>query len=406
MPTFAVTTLLPDIYEESFLALIPRHRSLINCLLSESVIETYAVSTERRRGWVTVNGDDTWVVRAVVEQFSLYRYFHGIEIDELFIFDTVATRFPHISLNWNGLYRTPARRFIYFFTLMNFSFARRFGFFAFIVLVSGWLLTAGRPAGAPAISTEQLVVYMSSAIDNLRYLRCSVKAQERIGHEIKTSSSAMKLTFKPLQVYLKDNKNVEVLWVTGQNGGDAWVYPGSFPYVTLSLNPFGSLMRKGQHHTVLQAGFGTIAGLLHPNALYHDATFSRTFRYVGDTTVLGRPCFVLRSDFPQFRYVAYRAAKNETVATVAERFGCGEYRVLERNNLSPGDAVPEGKVVQVPNGYGRRTILCIDAKTYLPIVVDVRDDRGLFEKFEFYNVVPNQPIPLEEFTKSCKDYKL
>ena len=69
MPTFAVTILLPDIYEESFLALIPRHRSLINCLLSESVIETYAVSTERRRGWVTVNGDDTWVVRAVVEHF-------------------------------------------------------------------------------------------------------------------------------------------------------------------------------------------------------------------------------------------------------------------------------------------------------------------------------------------------
>ncbi len=291
---------------------------------------------------------------------------------------------------------------------MIFPFARRFSFLVTASIALELLLTAARPAAAPApaVTTEQLVAHMSSAIDNLRYLRCSAKAQERIGREVKPSTSLMKLTFKPLRVYLKDNKNVEVLWVTGQNGGDAWVYPGSFPYVTLSLDPYGSLMRKGQHHTVLQAGFGTIADLLHPSALRRDATFSRTFRYAGDTTVLGHACYVLRSDFPQFRYVAYRAGKNETVTTVAERFGCGEYRVMERNNLSPGDALPEGKVVQVPNGYGRRTILCIDTKTYLPAVVDVRDDQGLFEKFEFYNIVANQPIPPEEFTKSYKGYKL
>ncbi|MGI4886534.1 MAG: hypothetical protein ACRYFR_16390 [Janthinobacterium lividum] len=99
MPTFVVTILLPENYEDDFLALIPRHRSVINRLLSEKVIETYAISADRRRGWVTINGNDAATVRAVVEQFPLYRYFHGIEIDELFIFDSVATRFPIISLN-------------------------------------------------------------------------------------------------------------------------------------------------------------------------------------------------------------------------------------------------------------------------------------------------------------------
>jgi len=99
MPTFVVTILLPETYGEDFLVLIPQHRSFINRLLSEKVIETYAISAERRRGWVTINGDDAGAVRDVVEQFPLYRYFHGIEIDELFIFDTVATQFPHISLN-------------------------------------------------------------------------------------------------------------------------------------------------------------------------------------------------------------------------------------------------------------------------------------------------------------------
>ncbi|AMJ66085.1 hypothetical protein [Hymenobacter sp. PAMC 26628] len=99
MPTFVVTVLLPETYEDDFLALIPRHRAVINRLLSEKVIETYAISADRRQGWITINGDDAAAVRTVVEQFPLYRYFRGIEIDELFIFDSVATRFPVISLN-------------------------------------------------------------------------------------------------------------------------------------------------------------------------------------------------------------------------------------------------------------------------------------------------------------------
>lgn len=287
---------------------------------------------------------------------------------------------------------------------MTVSLIRRFTFLAVVLVALGGGLTVARPA--PVITTGQLVERMTNAIENLRYLRCSAKAQERIGRDVKPSSSVMKLSFKPFRVYLKDNKNVEVLWVTGQNNGDAWVYPASFPYVTLSLDPMGALMRKGQHHTVLQAGFGTIADLLRSSPLRQDATYSRTFRYTGDTTVLSRSCHVLRSDFPQFRYVPYRVGKKETVATVAERFGCGEYRVLERNNLSPGAALTEGQVLQVPNGYGRRVILCIDPQNYLPIVVDVRDDRGLFERFEFYNLVVNQPISIEEFTKKYQGYKL
>lgn len=99
MPTFVVTILLPATYEDDFLALIPRHRSVVNRLLSEKVIETYAISADRRRGWITINGDDADAVRTIVEQFPLYRYFHGTKIDELFIFDSVATRFPIISLN-------------------------------------------------------------------------------------------------------------------------------------------------------------------------------------------------------------------------------------------------------------------------------------------------------------------
>ena len=269
----------------------------------------------------------------------------------------------------------------------------------------GALTLAATPA-PPSVTTEQLTTRLSAAIENLKTLRCSVKAQERIGGNINRAQSIMKITYNPLRIYVRNQKGVEVLWVSDQNDGDAWVYPAAFPYVTVSLDPNGKLMRSNQHHTVLQAGFGTISDLLRTTGLRQSNTFSRSFRYTGDTTLLGRSCHVLRSDYPQFRYISYKAGKNETITTVAERFGCGEFRIIERNDLTIGDKIPEGKVIQVPNAYGRRTTVCVDPKTYLPTMVQVNDDKGLFEKFEFFDVVVNQNIPLAEFSKDYRGYKL
>lgn len=290
---------------------------------------------------------------------------------------------------------------------MGTSILGRYTFLGFAAIAGAVVaLTAAMAPPPPPITTEQLTARMSAAIEGLKTLRCTVKAQERIGSNINQARSIMKLTYKPLRIYIKNQKGVEVLYLQGQNGGDAWVYPASFPYVTLSLDPTGKLMRSNQHHTALQAGFGTISDLLRTTALRQDNSYSKSFRYVGDTTLQGHTNYVLRSDFPQFRYVSYKAGKNETIESVAERFGCGTYRVMTRNDLTIGEKIPEGKVLQVPNAYGRRTVLCVDPKTYLPTMVQVNDDKGLFEKFEFLDVIPNQSIPLEEFSKDYKDYKL
>lgn len=81
------------------MALIPRHRAFINQLLADNVVEAYAISADRSRGWVTMNASNAAAVQAVVEQFPLYNYLKDVEIDELFIFDSASSRFPRISLN-------------------------------------------------------------------------------------------------------------------------------------------------------------------------------------------------------------------------------------------------------------------------------------------------------------------
>ncbi|SNR57686.1 MULTISPECIES: DUF1571 domain-containing protein [Hymenobacter] len=264
---------------------------------------------------------------------------------------------------------------------------------------------ATAPKPTEKLTTDQVISRLSGAIENLKSLRCNVRAQERIAGSYQQARTTMKMSFKPYKVYLRNQKGIEVLWVTGQNNGDAWVYPNSFPYVTLSLDPKGSIMRKSQHHSVLDAGYGTIAEMLHGSEQRLDHSFEKNFRYTGDTILAGRAAYVLRTDYPQFRYVTYKTTKAESVTAISDKFGCGEYRILERNDLAAGAIVPAGRTLQVPNAYGRRVVLCVDQKMFLPLVVQVHDDKGLFEKFEFSDVVPNQPIPAQEFTKDFKGYK-
>ncbi len=99
MSTFVVSIRLPAVFDDEFLALIPQHRGIINQLLADYIIETYAISADRNRGWITINGDNEAAVLEIVKQFPLYTYFQEVEIDELFLFDSAATRFPRISLN-------------------------------------------------------------------------------------------------------------------------------------------------------------------------------------------------------------------------------------------------------------------------------------------------------------------
>jgi hypothetical protein len=274
-------------------------------------------------------------------------------------------------------------------------------FFAFgSLLLSGGAALGGAFAAAP-ISTAELETKLLAAIGNVQSLRYTVEAQERIERRYLPMRSTVKLTPSPLRVYLKNTQGVEVLYVAGQNNGDAWVYPGAFPYVTLNLDPRGSLIRRNQHHSVLQIGFGLISELLRES----EPAFIRSFRYTGDSTAAGRPCYVLRSTYPAFRYVAYRAGANETTASVAAKLHCGEYRILERNKLSVSEKLTPGQVIQVPNAYGSRTVVLVNQQTFLPAAVVAYDDQGLYEKYTFSDVVINQPIPLAEFSKDYKGYK-
>ena len=83
---------------DEFASLVPSHRTYINRLIEEGVIDHYVVTMETQRVWITFSAED----KAAVEKFlskSPLRRFWTYEIDELFVVDGLHYRLPVVQLN-------------------------------------------------------------------------------------------------------------------------------------------------------------------------------------------------------------------------------------------------------------------------------------------------------------------
>jgi hypothetical protein len=84
--------------DEEFMTLVPPHRTYINYLLNKGIIDSYAVSMEVQKSWITLNANDKKQVKEYLEKSPLSKYWE-YEIVELFVYDSQSTRLPAVQLN-------------------------------------------------------------------------------------------------------------------------------------------------------------------------------------------------------------------------------------------------------------------------------------------------------------------
>jgi hypothetical protein len=85
-------------WNEDTMAIISEHRSYINELIEQQVIEHYAVSMETQRLWITLNAEDKSAVRRTLSRSPFYAYW-TLEVNELVIWDGQNYRLPVVQ--WN-----------------------------------------------------------------------------------------------------------------------------------------------------------------------------------------------------------------------------------------------------------------------------------------------------------------
>jgi muconolactone delta-isomerase len=95
---FMVEIFLPEAMEMDFMRMIPAHRAYINELITNGTILSYSISFDRSKGWIIFYSDKAEEVLDIVQQFPIHRFI-TIEINELFIHDGEAYRFPKMNYN-------------------------------------------------------------------------------------------------------------------------------------------------------------------------------------------------------------------------------------------------------------------------------------------------------------------
>jgi outer membrane lipoprotein-sorting protein len=281
---------------------------------------------------------------------------------------------------------------------------RIFPLFIFSTLLAiSTLLTSFHEEDKTITTSSELINSFFDAVDNIKTLRFNMQCNERIKGTLKHYESKAKLQTSPRKIYLS-LKGPELLWIQGQNGGDAYVNPGTFPYINLNLDPYGSIMRKDQHHTIHEMGFRYLADIIKEGAIRSGDKMDKYFTFSGEEKFNGRTCYKLSISFPDFSWGPYVVKKGENLITIARKLKVSEYMILTYNNLGWYDDIKEGQTIQVPNAYAKLTLLLLDKELLLPINIKVFDDKGLFETYEYSDLKVNQPIPDVEFSKEFPGY--
>lgn len=259
-----------------------------------------------------------------------------------------------------------------------------------------------------AVTVDQKVKQVFEATRQIESLKYDFVRTERINGKFESNESSVKMTRRPYQVYMKlqePQAGIEVLYPHPLAEGRALVNPNGFPWVNLKLDPKGDLMRRGQHHTILDCGYDHVISVMEYLFYKHKNDINRILNDHGTASVNGRSCEVVSMINPNFGYNDHVVKKGESISSIALKNRLNEYLIYEKNNqLGMFAGIKAGDVIQVPTDYAAKMYLYIDTEKQIPLKLEIYDELGLFEKYEFRNVEINPVLAADEFSNGYTAY--
>lgn len=263
-------------------------------------------------------------------------------------------------------------------------------------------------AQAATADPQSLLDEMSRTANSLSGYRVKQVKRERVGDKL-LPPETMTITYSRGRVYLHitggPKQGAEAIYVPGWNGNKVRIHKGSFPDVTLNLDPHGSLLMDDQHHPIEHAGFDHLASTLLGNVRRAKERGEGQMRLAGETQVDGRPADVIELTTP-WRTSPYVVQKGEDLWGLSRRLGVDPYVLLHENGLKRPSGLRAGATIQVPVYYGSRTVLAIDRASHLPSRLEVYDGKGrLYESYEWTGLDTRTQVSGADFDPGNPSYR-
>ena len=255
---------------------------------------------------------------------------------------------------------------------------------------------------------KYIINKMHESINKYNQLRFSLYRSERSGDEYIVGSFDAKLQSEPYKFYLKNiipSKGSEILYIEGANNGKAWVNPNSFPFITLSLKPENSLLLAGGHHTIKEAGFMFFNKMfISYKKKYKEKVFDYlTYKGLISSKGIKYHKFIMNN--PDYRFLSYTVKSGENLQNIALKRLLNIAKLKELNpSYNDTEIIPTGTKIKITSTYAQKAIFMLDVKSYLPVYQEIHDEKGIYEKYFYTNVITNKPILDEEFSTKYAAY--
>ncbi len=258
------------------------------------------------------------------------------------------------------------------------------------------------------MSCENAILHMFTAIESLKTAKFELISTERNHDKMLVSTAFGTIQYHPKKLFFRsfDDKGsltYEVMYIEGENHNNALVSPNGFPYFNLNLNPLGSTIRNNRHLSILDAGGVYLVDMIkigmQQYAKKGNLSDRLTITKLSDTET---KLIINNNDYG---FTSYTIQKGESMRDICYKLGVPEFKIVELNeSVSDFDDIHEGQIIKVPTVYASKFELIIRNNDFIPTVVKIYDEKGLFASYEYVYFEKNPTVNSQTFNKDNPAY--
>jgi uncharacterized protein DUF1571 len=282
--------------------------------------------------------------------------------------------------------------------------------------VKALLLVAAVAAAQPAADRYDpvavgLIDAMTKSGAALPSYTMTLVKRELIAREMEPEEKFLVKWQRPQKLYLKavagPHEGEEVLYVQGANKNRMKVHKGTFPDITVNLDPRGRLAMGHAHHPIYDVSIPHFVELVARNVAKLREKGMGKIELAGRETLFGVPTAKIEVLAPATG-TSPTLKQGQTLWDLADASGQSMYVILNANarrGWTQADHPQPGDAVIIPDFYAGRMTLWIDEKLNLPVQADLYDHEGkLYEHYEHHDLKVGVTFTDADFNPKNKAY--